>query len=145
MLVIGWINRTARQLKSDEIYMNSVMEGSQILLDYWKEKYQAFVKAFVRCFFFLPECSTCKGLLHTLWLDLEGGTHMLKHTGMCPQMGYFFHQKPFDMVPFWSKKSLPGGSHFTHKKCKISHFWGRNPFKMGPDLQKFWKNQTSFF
>ena len=47
-----------------------------------------------------------------------GGTHMLRHTGMCHPNGLLFHQKSLDMGPISVKKILRRGSNFT-KIAKI--------------------------
>ena len=38
-----------------------------------------------------------------------GGTHMLRHTGMCRPNGLLFQQKSLDMGPILVKKSLEEG------------------------------------
>ena len=39
----------------------------------------------------------------------EGGTHLLRHTGMCCPNRLLFHQKSLDMGPILVKKSLEEG------------------------------------
>ena len=78
---------------------------------------------------------------HTSWLTLApGGTHMLRHTGMCRPNGLLFHQKSLDMDPLLFKKILWRGSHFTKiatkKNAKSAVFEVEKPLEMGPDLQK---------
>ena len=48
-----------------------------------------------------------------------GGTHMLRHTGMCRPNGLLFHQKSLDMGPTLVKKILRGGSHFKKIAKKL--------------------------
>ena len=43
-------------------------------------------------------------------LYTEGGTHMLRHTGMCLPNGLLFHQRSLDVGPVLIKKSLENGS-----------------------------------
>ena len=80
----------------------------------------------------------------------RGGTHMLRHTGMCRPNGLLFQQKSFDMGPILVKKILRRGSHFTKivkKIVKSAHFEVEKPLEMGPDLRKFRKktlNQRFF-
>ena len=54
-------------------------------------------------------CYTC--LMSLSW----GGTHMLRHTGMCRPNGLLFHQKSLDMGPILVKKILTVP---FHKNCK---------------------------
>ena len=66
-----------------------------------------------------------------------GGTHMLRHTGMCHPNGLLFHQKSVDMVPILVKKILRRVPfHKVCNKCKISHFWGKQPPGGGTDLER---------
>ena len=69
-----------------------------------------------------------------------GGTHMLRHTGMCRPNGLLFHQKSLDMSPILvKKKSLEEGpvSQNLQTNCKISRIEVENPLEMSLDLQKF--------
>ena len=70
-----------------------------------------------------------------------GGTHMLRHTGMCRPNGLLFQQKSLDMGPILVKKSLEEGPILqkSRKNGKISHFEVEKPLEMGPDLRKFRK------
>ena len=49
----------------------------------------------------------------------RGGTHMLRHTGMCHPNGLLSHQKSLNMGPILVKKILRGGSHLTKIPPKI--------------------------
>ena len=55
-----------------------------------------------------------------------GGTHMLRHMGMCHPNVLVFYQKSLDMGPIFNKKSIKEGPIFIKivEKIKISHFWG---------------------
>ena len=46
-----------------------------------------------------------------------GGTHMLRHTGMCHPNGLLFHQKSLDMGPHFGQK-IPVRRVAFHKICK---------------------------
>ena len=81
-----------------------------------------------------------KSYYFTCWLA-RGGIHMLRH--MCRPNVSLFHQKSLDMVPFWSKKTLRGGSHFTKiakKNEKSTVFEAEKPLEMGQNLRKIRKN-----
>ena len=54
-------------------------------------------------------------------LQTRGGTHMLRHTGMCRPNGLLFHQKSLDMGPILVKKILRRGSHFTKIAKKLQN------------------------
>ena len=56
---------------------------------------------------------------HPRMLTPGGGTHMLRHTGMCRPNGLLFQQKSLDMGPILVKKILKRGSHFA----KIAKKW----------------------
>ena len=67
---------------------------------------------------------TCLNVHVIIMAHAPGGTHMLRHTGMCRPNGSLFHQKSLDMGPICSKKSLEKGpiSRKLRKNCKISRF-----------------------
>ena len=75
----------------------------------------------------------------------QGGTLMLKHTGMCRPNGLLSHQKSLDMGPILVKKIYTRRSHFTKIEKKIvksAIFEVEKPLEMGPDLRKFWKKNV---
>ena len=95
------------------------------------------------------------------WLSIEiygcfrggggGGTHMLRHTGMCCPNGLLFHQKSLDMGPILQqKKKIPRRwSHFSKiakkKICQISRFWGRKALRNGSRFAEILKKKISRF
>ena len=73
---------------------------------------------------------------------MPGGTHMLRHMGMCLPNGLLFHPKSVDIGPILVKKILRGGSHFTKivkKIVQLAVFDTEKCSEVGLDLQKFWK------
>ena len=50
---------------------------------------------------------------------IPGGTHMLRHTGMCRPNGLLFQQTSLDMGPILVNKILTRGSHFTRIAKKL--------------------------
>ena len=68
-----------------------------------------------------------------------GGTHMLRHTGMCHPNG-FFTKNSRQWSHFCQKKSLAEGPispTLKKKLLKSAIFEEEKPLEMGPDLQKF--------
>ena len=86
------------------------------------------------------------GACFLVWNQSRGGTHMLRHTGMCRPNGLLFHQKSLDMGPTLVKKILRGGSHFSKfaKNCKISRFWGRKTLRNGSRFAKISKKLSIY-
>ena len=78
--------------------------------------------------------------------QVEGGTHMLRHTGMCRPNGPHFHQKSLDMGPMLVIKILREGSHFTKiakKMVKSAVLKAEKLLEMGLDLQKVRKKLSN--
>ena len=78
----------------------------------------------------------------------EGGTHMLRHMGMCRPNGLVFHQKSLDEGPILVKEIPRRGFLFTKtakakqtKKCKINRFWGRKTLKLVLICENFKKKK----
>ena len=71
-----------------------------------------------------------------------GGTHMLRHTGMCHPHGLLFHQKYLDMWSHFAQN--PYGRVPFHKNCekmvKSAVFETEKPLEMGLNMRKFRKN-----
>ena len=78
-------------------------------------------------------------------IQYRGGTHMLRHMGMCHQNGLLFHQKSLDMGPNLVKKSLEEGpiSQILPKNCKISCFWNRKTLRKGSRFAKISKKLSN--
>ena len=68
--------------------------------------------------------SECVWMKVASYIRGGGGTHMLRHTGMCCPNGLLFHQKSLDMGHTLVKKPLEEGPNFQNlrKNCKIGHF-----------------------
>ena len=52
-------------------------------------------------------------IMDVSYIPGEGGTHMLRHTGMCRLNGLVFHQKSLDNGPISVREILRGGIYFT--------------------------------
>ena len=99
----------------------------------------------------------CRGGLHYFVTMCEytqgsmsregGGTHMLRHTGMCCPIELVFDQKSLDNSPIFVKKSLEEGpiTPKFQKNCKISCSWGRITLKNGFRFAKIKKKNISHF
>ena len=64
----------------------------------------------------------------------QGGTHMLRHMGMCCPNGLLFHQKSLDKGPIFFKNILRHGSVFgEHPKIgKMGLHFEKNPYEWVP-------------
>ena len=84
-----------------------------------------------------------RNLLKYTLTSYPGGTHMLRHTGMCRQNGLLFQQKSSDMGPILVKKSLEEGPFRKNheKNVKSAIFELEKPLEMGLDLRKFRKTR----
>ena len=84
-------------------------------------------------------CDLWPSRLGAIW---GGGTHMLRHTGMCRPNGSLFHQESLDMLgPILVKKSSDEGpiSQKLRKIWKICRFEAEKPLEMGLDFAKISK------
>ena len=73
-----------------------------------------------------------------------GGTHMLRHKGMCHPNGLLLHQKSLDMGPILVKKSLEEGpisQKIQEKIVKSAILVAEKPSEMGLYLRKLKKKK----
>ena len=96
--------------------------------------------------------SVIMGLFYILYTGPVGGTHMLRHTGMCRPNGLLFHQKILRHGSHFGEKKLseegPISQNFQKKKkkknCKIICFWGRKILRYGSQFAKMLKKKTVY-